>query len=505
MLKEFRSRIRVGPMVVIVGFALALVGCNGDDNGIIDDDDGAIRFIHAVPGAPAIDVYRVGDDDPIVENLIYGLSSEFQTFDTGLYEFEIREAGTSPTADPLLRTEPIDIFDEDRFSAVIAGDAEGLRTILVAQDFDRDDDAFVNIVHASPDAPAVDLDVGDDGTIDIENLEQFTALPQAVQVPDQEFQVAVFAEGERVTSFTLPNIDDGDEFLVVAVGFVGEQPQAATGFNLLLVDEGSEVNIVAQDPTVFVVHAVSDAPAVDVRLINGFNDNDNGNGNGNDDNGNDDNGNDDNGNDDNGNDNDNGLPNEVLGLEFATISGPIQVSPGEYDANVFLAGTQQQVFDADIPDLGTAQRYLLVLAGNVGDDDLELVTLGDNFDLEIEEPRVRLLHASPDAPSVDVSVVEDGSLSPPAIAQDLDFAETPPDEGAPVPAGAQTLGIAPSGEVVPVATFDVEVSEAARLFAIVAGALAPVEGEQPLQLFVIDSTIFPWELDVVEAGGVVEE
>jgi hypothetical protein len=469
MLQEFRSRIRLAPIVVIVVFALAAVGCNGDDNGIFDDD-GAVRFFHAVPGAPAIDVYVAGDTSPRVENLTYGLSSEFQGFDPGLYEFEIREAGTSPDTAPLFRTEGVDIVDDERISMVFAGDQEGPQAIFVRHDFDRGDDAFINLVHASPDAPTISLDIGDNGTIDIENIERFSALPEAVMVPDEEFQVAVFADGERVTSFTLPNIDDGDEFLVVAVGFVAEDPRQATGFNLILIDEGSEVNIISQDPTVFVVHAVSDAPAVDVTLVNGFDDDDR------------------------------DRPFEVQALEFGTISGPIQVSPGEYDANVFLAGTEQQVFGADIPDLGTAQRYLIVLAGNVGDDDLELITLGANFDLEVEEPRVRLLHASPDAPSVDVSVVEDGSLSTPAIAQNVEFAETPPDEGAPIPAGAQTLGIAPSGDVVPVATFALDVSDGARLFAIVAGALDPVEGEQPLQLFVIDSAVFPWELDAVAAG-----
>ena len=470
MTQELRSRIRLLTPVALVGFVALFTGCNGDDDGIFDED-GGVRFIHAVPDAPPVDIYIAGDRSPRVEGLIYGLSSEFQFLDSGLYEFEIREAGAGPDADPVARTEPIDVFDDERISLVIAGDADDFQPIEVRHDFNRGDEAFLNVVHASPDAPAIGLDVGDDGTLEIENLEPFSALEEgAFLVPDEAFQVAVFAEGERFTSFTLPNIDDGDEFLAVAIGRAADMPRAATGLNIILIDEGSEVNVIAQDPVVFLAHAVSDAPAVDVLLSNGA-------------------------------DIDDRLF-EATELEFATLSAPIQVPPGDnYDADVRLSGTDQVVFGGDLGDLDAGQRYLVVVGGSAGADDFELMTLGQQFEIDAGEPQVRLVHASADAPGVDVSAVEDGSLSTPAIAQDLDFGEDAPEDGAFIPAGEQTLGLAPTGEVAPIASFDLDVAEAAQLFAIVAGAVAPVEGEQPLQLLVVDTTAFPWELAVVEAAN----
>ena len=468
MYHEVASRIRVATLVVLVGFMVTTAaGCNGDDDAIIDDD-GAVRFVHAVPDAPPVDIYVAGDDSVLIADVSYGQASGFQFLQTGLYEFEVREAGAGPGGDVIASTDAIDVFDGDRISAVIAGDETGFQPVVVRHDFNREDEAFVHLVHASPDAPAIGLDIGDDGTLQIENVEPFSAVPEgAVQVPDEEFQLAVFAEGERFTSFTLPDLDDGDEFLAVAIGRTADLPREPTGLNLIIVGEGSDVRIISQDPSLFFVHAVADAPAVDVELE------------------------------------DDDRTWEATDLEFGVLSEPLQVRPGDgYDADVQLAGTDQLVFEQNLGDLDAGQRYLMVIGGNAGTDDLELFTLGQQFDLEVEEPQVRLVHASADAPSVDVGAVEDGSLSIPAIAEDLDFGEDSPEDGAFIPAGEQTFGLAPAGEIVPIATFDVDVPDGAQLFAVVAGAAEPVEGEQPLQLFVIDSSIFPWELAIVEAGAV---
>lgn len=65
--------------------------------------DTKIRFIHAVPGAPAVDIRRVGADMPLINNLAFGEASAYLPLLPGSYDLNVVATG---------QTEVLFAFDE---------------------------------------------------------------------------------------------------------------------------------------------------------------------------------------------------------------------------------------------------------------------------------------------------------------------------------------------------------------------------------------------------------
>jgi hypothetical protein len=115
----------------------------------------------------------------------------------------------------------------------------------------------VRVVHASPDAPNVDVYV--DGQIAIEDL-PFGDYTDYVEVPSGQRNLAVFLAGTQTKVLEAsPNLGAGQDFTVVAIGFASKAP----ALSLLLLNDASG-NASDGQTRVRVVHASPTAPAVDV-------------------------------------------------------------------------------------------------------------------------------------------------------------------------------------------------------------------------------------------------
>ncbi|MDY6765647.1 MAG: DUF4397 domain-containing protein [Halobacteria archaeon] len=103
----------------------------------------------------------------------------------------------------------------------------------------------------------------------------------------------------------------------------------------------------------------------------------------------------------------------ITGLEFREVTGYLEVPAGTYEIAVNVAGTDTAVFGpVDVTLEG--EDYTAVALGEVTSDDTDFTvsifedTNGAN--ISDDEARVRAIHASPDAPAVDVTV-NDGALT----------------------------------------------------------------------------------------------
>src|SRR5690554_2850475 len=122
-------------------------------------------------------------------------------------------------------------------------------------------DACISVVHASPDAPNVDLYV--DGELALSNL-GFGWWSEWLALPAGEYQVQVTPTGEPIESAVIDatlQLEEGAAYQVAATGFVAEITPQVFEVDLSNMTEGS-----AQ---VQVMHAVPDAPAVDIALTGG--------------------------------------------------------------------------------------------------------------------------------------------------------------------------------------------------------------------------------------------
>ena len=125
-------------------------------------------------------------------------------------------------------------------------------------------DACLNVIHASPDAPAVDVYV--DGEKALGDL-AFGATSGWVAVPAGEHNVQVTAVGTEIETAVIDadvTLEEGAAYEVAAIGLLAEiEPQV---LQVNLSEIGDEDESMAR---VRVVHASPDAPAVDVAVKGG--------------------------------------------------------------------------------------------------------------------------------------------------------------------------------------------------------------------------------------------
>jgi len=448
--------------IAAVGSALTvgLAGCSGgggsddetttgttettDDSG---DATASVRVAHLAPDAPDVNVSV--DGDLALEGVSFQAVSDYLSVPTGTRTLRVTAQGDEETN---TFEGEVDVtegtFTIAAVGELVAGDTE-FRPLVLTDDTDRpaDDTARVRLVHASPDAPGVDVTVaggqtlfddvafGGSGTVEV------PAGTYTLQVrPDAEDDDAPvvaeypveFAGGTAYTGFAGGYYTPGDEM-------------TSRSFDLSLsVDTGSGGGFV-DTAGVRVAHMSPDAPAVDV-AVDG--------------------------------------ESVLTGVPFRAVSDYLQVPVGTRRVTLTEAGDRSgTVFDQELSvDPG---NYTLVAAGELGEDTaFEVFPLTDDTAAPGEsDARLRVVHVSPDAPAVDVTVA-----GGPTLFDGLSFGSS---EAVTVDAGDYTAQVRPDtetddGDVVYDA--DLALDGATAYTAFASGYLSPGD----------DSTDEPFELAVTE-------
>jgi hypothetical protein len=432
-----------------------------------------VRVVHASPDAPAVDVYVRGLSSPVLRGLAYGDTSSTLRFVDGTYTIDLR-AAPSTSRDPIAySTGPLSVGGGKRITAIAAGllassdPASAFRVLPLVEGFANPGtgNAAVRVVHASPDAPTVGIDIGNDdpSSPEVPALARFAdtggagiALPSGAAL-----QIGIDGGGQRVTAFTTPELPAGGDLFVIATGLLADLPREAAGFDLLAVGPDGTIGFIKQNPVVYALHASPDAPAVDVFA---------------------------------------GSSKIVTDLSFGQLSAPVQVPPGTYELEFFgassaTAPTGTPAAKKSINGLEAGERYLSIATGFLApqgeERGFELFTRPEEFDLgDADGARVRAIHASPDAPAVDIGLAAGTTLSA-VVFKDISFNQSSPVAGKSVPAAALDLGVAPTGSTSTVATFDVTTTAGSRAFVVAAGALDPSRG-QGFRLIAVETNATPW-------------
>ncbi|UCF20964.1 MAG: DUF4397 domain-containing protein [Gemmatimonadota bacterium] len=427
----------------------------------------ALRAVHASPGAPAVDIYANDGTTPLVQDLAYGEATSYLDIPEGTYNIQLRAAGSAASSAPVYETGDLTLSEGQIVTALATGflgssdAADEFRVIPLFEEFDAaaSGKTRVRIVHASPDAPTVAVDVGNDGSPEVAALARFEDTGVAgVELPSgSALQIGIWAGTplERVTAFTTPQLPDGGELFVIAAGSLELLPREAAGFALFAIagypggaigQATSNVSLIRQNPTVYALHGGPDAPAVDIFA---------------------------------------GDSELVDNLSFADLSGGIQVPPGVYTLDFFPtspgsdrpAGSPAASFDT--PNLNGGERYLAIATGFLspdaaGEQPFNLVAFRDAFELnDLSNSRIQAIHASPDAPAVDIGTVNGGGTIEAVVFENLIYPAGKPDAGESVPATDLTLGVAATGDDNPIVTFDVSTLAGLRAYAVAIGALNP--------------------------------
>lgn len=190
-------------------------------------------------------------------------------------------------------------------------------------------DACIDVVHASPDAPAVDVYL--DGAKALENL-AFGSFSGWVAVPAGEHTVQVVPTGGEVSSAVIDatvTLEAGAAYQVAATGMV-----ASIGAQIYQVDLSE---LASGDSRIRVVHTSPDAPAVDVAVKGG----------------------------------------DVLisNLAFPAASDYLTVPAGSYDLEVRPTGTMDVALDLSGVQLEGGMVYDVFAIGTVADSSLTVLVI----------------------------------------------------------------------------------------------------------------------------------
>jgi len=234
------------------------------------------------------------------------------------------------------------------------------------------DSGRIQVLHASPDAPGVNVLINDSIAFSAVDYKEGSQAVARV-IGDYDIQVDGIIPGGTATVIgpaTIPVAAD-TLYSIVAVGDVANiEP---------VILEQADTDVPAGQVRLRVLHAAPDAPMVDVYATAPGDDL--------------------------------SVSSAVGSFSFKEDLGPIEVAAGDYQIRVTLANDPQSVvFDSGTLALGDGDNLLVAAVENTatGSAPISLVALTGSGSLEILDVNtpadLRVIHASPDAPAVDVTV-----------------------------------------------------------------------------------------------------
>lgn len=183
-----------------------------------------VRVVHASPDAPAVDVYA--DGNKVLSNVPFKGSSDYLSVPAGPHNFKVYATGANPASDMAVIDADASLAAGKDYTIVAVGKVADIKPAVFEDNnaTPAAGKAHVRVIHASPDAPAVDVAVKD-GPVLFSNL----AFPNAAgpsPVDAGTYDLEVRAAG--TTTVALPingvQLQAGKIYTVLAVGLLNGTP-----------------------------------------------------------------------------------------------------------------------------------------------------------------------------------------------------------------------------------------------------------------------------------------
>ena len=290
------------------------------DDHVTNSEQAKVRFVHAAPDAPEVDVVISGGAT-LFSNVAFRESGAYLTVPASQYVLDVLLSGSSTVA---LRAHSIAAGANANytiFATGLAGDGSLAAMVLVDAGTPMAiPSSELRVAHLSPDAPAVDVWVN--GTRVLENV-PFQAVSGYLTVTSGQHWVQVTPTGatEPVVIDAVITAAANTSYTVAATGLLSGNDLSP----MLLIDDRTPI---ASQAKVRFVHTSPDAPAVDIAVAGG--------------------------------------PVLFSGVAFREIGNYLTVAPQSYDLEVRLAGTDTVVLPLAGVALAPSENYSVFAIGLVG-------------------------------------------------------------------------------------------------------------------------------------------
>jgi hypothetical protein len=389
-------------LVLFFILSLGFAACSDDDTNPTQPPEtlpteSLVRVIHASFDAPAVDIWV--DDEVAISNLAYGESSGYAAIPAGTRNIKVSPAGATS---PIVIDVDLPITSETEYTVVATDELSKITPIFdIDQRSPNSSKAKIRFIHASPDAPAVDIKVEDGNGPAIFSNTSFQEIEDYIEVDAGTYNLAVTAAGSTQEVMILGNVplQNGVVYTVMAKGTLDGNDNVPFQVRTFVDNETGKDYVDLEEATsaVKVVHASPDAPGVDLYVDNTL---------------------------------------AGSGLEYPNNTGYLNIFSGTKNIKVNVSGTEVTAIEGDL--LFNAYKNYSVFAVDEVSNISPLVLEDDLTAPASGQSHVRFLHLSPDAPAVDITLT-DGTV----VFSNMSFKEYTP--FTPLNAGSYDLQVRLAG------------------------------------------------------------
>lgn len=377
---------RIYPAILLsTSVMFGLSACNDDDDDIIKLPEPMletqVRVIHAGVDAPKVNVNANGA--ALLTDVDYAVSSGFTTVPVDTYAIGVDAQLADGSVLEVLTAE-LDAMAEMQYTAVavgkVADDTLQLKLIANAVSDIATDYARVQVLHGASDVGLVDIYVtapGVDITSQAPTLSaNFLDVSDQLEILASDYQIRITASGQKTPVFdsgTVP-LQAGNDYLISAI------PNAATGDSpVALLVALDDAQLVLQDTMtgsdVRAIHAVADAPAVDIFLDGAA------------------------------------IP-AVDMLSFSELTDYLNVPEGDHTITVAAdADNSLVVIDAAPVTLAQGASYSVLAVGSLSDSDIAPLVVMEDRRRVATEAKINIIHASYSAGNVDIYLTPSNDIT----------------------------------------------------------------------------------------------
>jgi len=180
-----------------------------------------VRVVHASPDAPAVDVWVNGA--VAFSNAPFKAITDYAELAPGSYKVQVSPTGAT---EPIVIDATLDLAADTDYTVVAVGQLANIEPLVLVDNNSAPaaGKAHVRFVHASPDAPAVDIAVTG-GPVLFANV-PFKGTGDYLPVDAGTYDLEARIAGTNTVALSVPGVmlEDGKVYTIFAMGLAGGEP-----------------------------------------------------------------------------------------------------------------------------------------------------------------------------------------------------------------------------------------------------------------------------------------
>jgi len=202
-------------ILAVAAAPLVLAACGKDNVTAPSTATARVRVAHLSPDAPAVDVYVNGTK--ALSNVPFKDVSSYLPVPAGSTSFRVTPANA---ASPVVIDATVTLNAGGNYTVAATGFLAGIQPLLLEDDRGTTGQSKVRFVHASPDAPAVDIAVTG-GPVLFSNV-SFRQASGYPQVAPSTYDLEARPAGTSTVALAVPDVTlrPGTNYTVFAVGLL---------------------------------------------------------------------------------------------------------------------------------------------------------------------------------------------------------------------------------------------------------------------------------------------